>query len=127
MMEEEKVQAAMSIILYAGEARTACKEMLDAISVMEFDKAKIKLDEAQKKITEAHRIQTDAIQDEARGEKKEYSLLFAHAQDTLMTVYSEINIGKQLLKIFRNYSQFFVLNKSGEEEKDGQDTKEFSA
>lgn len=44
-----------------------------------------------------------------------------------MTVYSEINIGKQLLKIFRNYSQFFVLNKSGEEEKDGQDTKEFSA
>lgn len=70
MMEEEKVQAAMSIILYAGEARTACKEMLDAISVMEFDKAKIKLDEAQKKITEAHRIQTDAIQDEARGEKR---------------------------------------------------------
>lgn len=35
--------------------------------------------------------------------KSEYSLLFAHAQDTLMTIYSEINIAKQLLKIFKAY------------------------
>lgn len=116
-MEEEKIQAAMSIILSAGEARSACKEMLDAISLMEFDKAEMKLEEAQKKIIEAHRIQTDAIQEEARGEKREYSLLFAHAQDTLMTAYSEINIGKQLLKIFKNYSRYFVLKGIGEEEK----------
>ena len=37
------------------------------------------------------------------SEKSEYSLLFAHAQDTLMTIYSEINIAKQLLKIFKAY------------------------
>ena len=43
------------------------------------------------------------IQGETRGEESEYSLLFAHAQDTLMTIYSEINIAKQLLKIFKSY------------------------
>lgn len=48
-------------------------------------------------------MQTDAIQNETRGEKSEYSLLFAHAQDTLMTIYSEINIAKQLIKIFEVY------------------------
>ena len=31
---------------------------------------------------------------ENQGEKQEYTLLFAHAQDTLMTIYSEINIAK---------------------------------
>ena len=50
-------------------------------------------------------VQTDAIQGETRGDEAEYSLLFAHAQDTLMTIYSEINIAKQLLKIFSAYEK----------------------
>ena len=62
-----------------------------------------KLKVSHEKITAAHKVQTDAIQGETRGEESEYSLLFAHAQDTLMTIYSEINIAKQLLKIFKSY------------------------
>lgn len=99
-MTEEKVQAAMSIILHAGDARAACMESLTAASEFNFDLAKEKLFEATKEITEAHKLQTNEIQDEAAGEKEsEYSLLFSHAQDTLMTVMSEINIAKQMLKL----------------------------
>lgn len=105
MMNEKVVQSAMSIILNAGDARVACKEALDAISESDFDKAEEKMKIAHEKITIAHKIQTDAIQGETRGEESEYSLLFAHAQDTLMTIYSEINIAKQLLKIFKSYEQ----------------------
>ena len=36
MMSEQTVQAAMSIILNAGDARVACKEALDAISAFDF-------------------------------------------------------------------------------------------
>ena len=54
---------------------------------------------ADKEIAEAHRIQTDAIQGEAKREKMEYSVLFTHAQDTLMTIYSEINLANQIIKI----------------------------
>ena len=53
----------------------------------------------------APQVQTDAIQSETRGETCEYSLLFAHAQDTLMTIYSEINIAKQLIKIFESFDK----------------------
>ena len=98
MMSEQTVQAAMSIILNAGDARVACKEALDAISAFDFETAEAKLKVSHEKITAAHKVQTDAIQGETRGEESEYSLLFAHAQDTLMTIYSEINIAKQLLK-----------------------------
>lgn len=105
MMTEAVVQSAMSIILHAGDARVACKQALDAIAEANFEVAEEKLKEAQSKITEAHKVQTDAIQGETRGEEAEYSLLFAHAQDTLMTIYSEINIAKQLLKIFTAYEK----------------------
>ncbi len=112
MLTEAVVQNAMQIILHAGDARVACKQALDAIAESDFEKAEEKMKEAQAKITEAHKVQTDAIQGETRGEESEYSLLFAHAQDTLMTIYSEINIAKQLLKIFKAYeSRLSALEK----------------
>lgn len=99
-MRDETVQSAMGIILSAGDARVFCKEALDAIAAFDIELAKERIKEAQGKITESHIIQTDAIQEETRGTESEYTLLFAHAQDTLMTVYSEINIAKQMIKIF---------------------------
>ena len=100
---DKTAQSAMEIILHAGDARLRCKEALDEIALFNIEKGKDKLKEAQAEITKAHKVQTDAIQDETRGEKAEYSLLFAHAQDTLMIIYSEINIAKQLLNIFDAY------------------------
>lgn len=113
-MDETTVQTAMAIILHAGDARLACKEALDAVADANFVLAKDKLKEAQKKITEAHKIQTDAIQGETRGETTEYSLLFTHAQDTLMTIYSEINLAKQLVKLFGVMDQRLTALEKGE-------------
>ncbi|MFL0268765.1 PTS lactose/cellobiose transporter subunit IIA [Candidatus Clostridium radicumherbarum] len=104
-MEEERVQAAMQIILNAGDARKMCKEALDAIAISDFTLAKKNMEDAQTKITEAHKIQTDVIQAECAGEESKYSILFAHAQDTLMTINSEINIAKQMIKIFESYEK----------------------
>lgn len=104
-MDEKTVQSAMTIILNAGDARVACKKALDAIAKSDFESAETYMKEAHQKITEAHKVQTDAIQEETRGEKSEYSLLFAHPQDTLMTIYSEINIAKQMIRIFKSYEE----------------------
>lgn len=104
-MDEKTVEEAMGIIMHAGDARLLCKEALDAIAAFNFEKASEKMARANKEIAEAHRIQTDAIQGEANGEKKEYCVLFAHAQDTLMTIYSEINIANQLIKIAKSYEK----------------------
>ena len=102
-MTEQIAKVSMAIILHAGDARNACKEVFEAISIADFDLARTRLEEGRKKIAEAHKIQTDIIQDEAQGKESEYSLLFSHAQDTLMTVNSEINTARQLLKIFESY------------------------
>lgn len=108
-MTEQTMQAAMQIILHAGDARLLCKQALSAITTTNFEEAKAKIKEAQSEITKAHKVQTDAIQGETRGEETEYSLLFAHAQDTLMTIYSEINIAKQMIKIFEVYEKRIAL------------------
>lgn len=91
---------AMQIIMIAGDARVCCNNALTAVEEGEMEKAEQLVAEAEQKIAEAHHIQTDAIQGEIAGEKKEYNLLFAHAQDTLMTIYSEIHMTKKLVRIF---------------------------
>ena len=102
-MSEEIITSSMAIILHAGDARLQVKLALDAIADQDFAKAKECMAKANEEIRIAHRVQTDAIQGEAQGIKSEYSLLFAHAQDTLMTIYSEINIAKQMIAIFEKY------------------------
>ena len=104
-MSEELIQSAMEIILHAGDARLQVKLALDHIAKQDFDQAKKLIVNATDEIRIAHRVQTDAIQGEAQGIKMEYSLLFAHAQDTLMTIYSEINIAKQMIQIFESYEE----------------------
>ncbi len=102
-MSEEIIQSSMAIILHAGDARLQVKLALDAIAAQDFALAKDCMTKATEEIRIAHRVQTDAIQGEAQGIKTEYSLLFAHAQDTLMTIYSELNIAKQMIAIFEKY------------------------
>ncbi|MDF9824292.1 PTS system cellobiose-specific IIA component [Breznakia sp. PF5-3] len=104
-MTNQRIEHSMKILLLAGDARAKCMEALSAISNQEIDYAKKLLNEAQEIITNAHKVQTEIIQEEICKEYNEYSLLFSHAQDTLMTICSEINIAKQLIKIFTQYNQ----------------------
>ncbi|MDH6364297.1 PTS system cellobiose-specific IIA component [Enterococcus sp. PF1-24] len=103
MVKELVVQNAMQIILHAGDARKHCMDALKAIETNNFELAEEKMVLANESIVQAHHVQTDAITEETSGAQGEYSVLFTHAQDTLMTIYSEINIAKRLLAIFKNY------------------------
>ena len=103
MVEEKLVNAAMEIILNAGDARLHIAEAIGAMAENKYEVANDKLKLAQKEMSKAHGIQTDMIQGEARGEKLAYSLLFSHAQDTLMTINSELNLTKQIYKVFEAF------------------------
>lgn len=98
-------KAAMEIIIHAGDARMLITEALEAIAKQDFDLYEKKLAEAHKEMKIAHGIQTDIIQGENSLEETEYLLLFTHAQDTLMTIASELNITKQMYKIFKGYEE----------------------
>jgi Phosphotransferase system cellobiose-specific component IIA len=45
------------------------------------------------------------LQEEAEGDKVQYSVLFTHAQDTLMTIMSEYNLAKHLITVFEKRDQ----------------------
>lgn len=80
---------AMQIILHAGDAHTKVTAAYRAAAAGELDAAQQSLDEALVDIRHAHRAQTELIQQEAAGNTQTLTVLFVHAQDTLMTVKSE--------------------------------------
>ncbi|MEZ7791097.1 PTS lactose/cellobiose transporter subunit IIA [Niallia circulans] len=104
-LQPKVIEAAMKIILDAGDARQENLLAIESLVSFDIEQAEAYLEKAKKKITSAHKAQTDQIQEETRGKKSEYSLLFAHAQDTMMTINSEILLIDSLLKVFDSYSR----------------------
>lgn len=105
MTRDDLMQAAMQIIMHAGDAREANVEALDLAAKGDYEEAWKKWKEADQEIVIAHRIQTDSIQDEIREDAAcEHSLLFTHAQDTLMTVNSEILLTSKILRAFEGFN-----------------------
>ena len=109
IMENELVNVAMQIILHAGDARLRVEDALAQVKQFHFDEAKQKIAEAEECIHQAHVAQTEVIQNETRGTTYDPCLLFAHAQDTLMTIMSELNLAKELIAFFE------IMNKKIEE------------
>lgn len=101
---EELIPAAMDIVVHAGDARLYARNALKAVQEQDFEKADAELKQAQHEIELAHASQTTIVQNEARGAEYEYSMLFNHAQDTLMTINSEIELTRSLVDTFRVYS-----------------------
>ena len=84
-MKLENAQAAMQIILHAGDARLKTAEALKSLKTFDIERAKQQLLDANEDIVAAHQSQTASLQAESNGEEIEYSILFTHAQDTCMT------------------------------------------
>lgn len=91
----------MQVILHAGNARDYVFQAVTKASEGNFSAAEALMELASKEILEAHKSQTSTLQQEAEGIEIPYSPLFGHAQDTLMTVMSEINMMKEIIKIYQ--------------------------
>ncbi|MDO4764786.1 MAG: PTS lactose/cellobiose transporter subunit IIA [Eubacteriales bacterium] len=101
-MNEQIVNIAMQILLHAGDARTQIAKAGNLTAEFKIEKAEEMLKKAQENLLLAHKTQTSLIQGEADGEKVEISVLFSHAQDTLMVTGSEYNMAKQMLNLTKS-------------------------
>lgn len=101
---DQFVQAAMQIILHAGDARNYATDSMNALMNGDDDKADELLKKAKEEITEAHKNQTDLLQEEMRyegtGKESQVPLLFIHAQDTIMTIMTEVNLIEKMEKMY---------------------------
>jgi len=102
---DEMNSIALEIIMQAGDARLCISEALKAAAQGNYEEIDRKLDEAKKNLAKAHGRQTEIIQSEGEGNEQKHTLLFIHAQDTLMTVYSEMNMVRQLKAIFERFEE----------------------
>lgn len=92
---------AMEVIMNAGDAREKIDLALAEMEKCDFDQADILLGEAEMMLNKAHNAQTSVIQSQVSGENIDYSLLFVHAQDTLMTITTELRMAKKMMPIFK--------------------------
>lgn len=106
-------KVAMEVIMNACSGRDKIDEAFAYMETSDFEKAGLLLKDAENDILKAHIAQTKIIQSQAGGEDTEYSLLFIHAQDTIMTSNSELRIAQHVLPVF--VSQYKLIKKLQEE------------
>lgn len=101
-MDEEKLQEiAFDIILHSGNARTIVHEAFQFMRKDEFEAANRKLEEANDALVEAHKTQTELLQEFAKGEKIIMEVIMVHAQDHLMTTITLREIAIEMLALYR--------------------------
>jgi len=100
-MDSKIIETATLVILHSGNARALVSKALEAAYDGDLSEAQKKIKKAEEEISTAHKVQTEVIQSEARGQGLEFSLLMTHAQDSLMVTMSEINMAKQMLKLYK--------------------------
>lgn len=94
-------KAAMEVILNVGNGREKVDQALEEMAKFNFEQAKVLLEEAEGMVLKAHVAQTKVIQSQVSGEDTEYSLLFIHAQDTIMTINTELRMAQKMMPIFQ--------------------------
>ncbi|WP_232827972.1 PTS lactose/cellobiose transporter subunit IIA [Paraliobacillus sp. X-1268] len=87
----------MGIIVNGGNARSNAMRAIAAAKQEKFEEANQFMELASEDLNKAHRIQTDLIQAEARGDKAEISLLMIHAQDHLMNAMTVKDLATEMI------------------------------
>lgn len=88
-----------SIISNAGDASA---KFLSAVKEAEngnFQEAESLMKIGSEDLLKAHKVQTEMIQNELRGEKTEMSLIMVHAQDHLMNAMLLKDLANSLIKL----------------------------
>ena len=98
MTLEELNGQAMEMIVHSGNGRNMLNQALDALY-------EAKMTEAKKEMQTAHAAQTKVLQETITDPEAKPDILFTHAQDTLMTVMSEINTARHLAKIMKKLKE----------------------
>ena len=97
-MEQLEMQI-MNIIINAGDCKNHAYMALNKVNEGQYEEADKEMQLANDALAKAHDSQTEMLQKEAAGEKVDFSILFVHAQDHLMTAISEKNLIEQIIEL----------------------------
>ncbi|CQR54634.1 PTS lactose/cellobiose transporter subunit IIA [Paenibacillus riograndensis] len=95
----EYIEKVMSMIAKSGAARSQAMEAIMVAKQKNYAGAAELLDNASQDLKDAHKVQTQLIQEEAGGTKHEISLLMIHAQDHLMNAMTVKDLAKEIIEL----------------------------
>lgn len=107
-MNEQIVEKAMNIILYAGDAKSTILETVNQLlEDGNIEKAKMSMKEAGKQLGEAHEIQTQLLFDEMQGvsSPNDIGILMVHAQDHFMNAISLRDMADVMIRMYEKLSK----------------------
>ena len=106
-MSAKKLKTAMNMIASAGDGRNLLNQALSSAKNANYDQADQILKEAFENIKIAHIAQTQIIQASINSDNEDEAatLLFTHAQDTLMTINSEYLLAKEIIEIMKSFDE----------------------
>lgn len=94
-------QINFQLILHSGNARSKVIQSLREYREGNVEEAESLLTQAEEDLNAAHGIHFKMVQKEAKGEKVEFSMLFMHAEDHLMSTLTMKELVIELLEIFK--------------------------
>ena len=99
-MNQEIEKIALNMIVNAGESRSMVYEAIQLASEGKIEEANKEIQESYKTCNAAHQLQMELLKLDARGENPGQSVLIVHAQDILMAVCTERDLGRYIIEIF---------------------------
>lgn len=99
MIDDMEVMV-FKVITASGNAKGLAYKALDRVENGDFKEAYELLNEANKYIGEAHKIQKRIIEDEVSGNAIEISTLLIHAQDHFMIAMEVITLVERMIKLY---------------------------
>ncbi|AOH54991.1 PTS dihydroxyacetone transporter [Peribacillus muralis] len=100
---------AFQIISNVGTAKSLIMEALYEARDGRYDEAEEKLKDSRTYMLEGHHAHSGLIQQEASGQKVEFSLLLMHAEDQMMSAETVSDLVTEMIKMYREMRQ----NKNG--------------
>jgi len=88
------------IISCSGDARSSAMEAIQFAKDGDFTSANNSIEQANEKLSEAHKEQTKLIQAEAEGNGVTTSLLLIHAQDHLMSSITVRDLAREFVELY---------------------------
>lgn len=100
MTADEEQQIVMQLILKSGKAQSQAMAAITAAKAGQMQVAADDMTEAEQQLAAGHQAQTDLLA-EASGEDLAPSLLMVHAQDHLSMAMMAIELGKEIIDVYK--------------------------
>lgn len=97
---EEEYLPAFELIAIAGDAKSEAFNALELAKKGEYEEARKMLKSADKKFIECHHIQTEMLNNEARGHRNPVNIILIHALDHLTMTTMWVEIVNELIDLY---------------------------